>query len=65
MEYLADLTDEEIEKVTHRNAMRIFHYDPFRHVPRDQATVGALRRRAGDWDVSIRSTAGARPAVRG
>jgi predicted TIM-barrel fold metal-dependent hydrolase len=65
MEYLADLTDDEVEKVTHRNAMRIFHYDPFRHVPRDQATVGALRRRAGDWDVSIRSTARARPAVRG
>jgi predicted TIM-barrel fold metal-dependent hydrolase len=62
---LAGLTDDEIDKVTHTNAMRIFDYDPFRHIPRHEATVGALRRRAADWDVSIRSTAGLRHAGQG
>jgi hypothetical protein len=27
--------------MTHENAMRLFRYNPFRHIPRDQATVGA------------------------
>jgi hypothetical protein len=40
---LAGISDEEINKITHENAMRVFHYDPFSHVPREQATVGALR----------------------
>jgi hypothetical protein len=35
--------------------MRIFHYDPFAHIPRDQATVGALRARAVGHDVSQQS----------
>jgi hypothetical protein len=65
MEHLAALDDDEIDKVTHLNAMRIFDFDPFRHIPREEATVGALRRSAGDWDVSIRSTAGLRHAGRG
>ena len=47
--------DEDIAKMTHENAMRWYSFDPFRHVPRDQATVGALRREAEGHDVSIRS----------
>jgi hypothetical protein len=35
--------------------MRWFDYDPFAHVPRDQATVAALRARAVGHDISIRS----------
>ncbi|MCZ7525505.1 MAG: amidohydrolase [Acidimicrobiia bacterium] len=31
-----DLTDGEIEQITHRNAMRHYRYDPFRHVPRSR-----------------------------
>jgi hypothetical protein len=53
---LAGLTDEEIAKITHLNAIRHFHYDPFSQIPRDQATVGALRQRAAGHDVAIRST---------
>jgi predicted TIM-barrel fold metal-dependent hydrolase len=53
MKSLSICTDEEIDKITHRNAMAAFHYDPFRHVPREQATVGALRARAAGHDVSI------------
>jgi predicted TIM-barrel fold metal-dependent hydrolase len=61
LRYLLELSDEEINKITHLNAMRIFSYDPFAHIPRDQATAGALRKRAEGWDVSIRATAQFRP----
>ena len=33
-------------KMTHENAMRWYSFDPFVHVPREEATVGALRQRA-------------------
>ncbi|MQY31248.1 amidohydrolase family protein [Nocardia aurantia] len=59
---LSGLTREEIDKITHANAMRHFRYDPFAHIPREQATVAALRRRAAGWDVGIRPTAHLRPA---
>ncbi len=62
MKYLAVCTDEEIDRITHLNAMREFHYDPFAVIPRDQATVGALRAKAADRDVSIVSKG--KPAVR-
>jgi predicted TIM-barrel fold metal-dependent hydrolase len=58
---LAGMSDDEIAKVTHQNATRIFSYDPFSHVPRAQATVGALRARATDVDVSERAVTGAAP----
>ena len=63
MRYLAALPDEDINKITHLNAMRHFQYDPFVHIPREQATAAALRRRAEGWDVSIRATAHLRPAT--
>ncbi len=47
--------DGEIDKMTHLNAMRWFSFDPFAHVPREQATVGALRAAAEGHDVSIRA----------
>jgi hypothetical protein len=47
--------DEDINKMTHENAMRWYSFDPFRHVARDQATVGALRRQAEGHEVSIQS----------
>lgn len=37
--------------MTHRNAMRHFRFDPFKHVPKEQATVGALRAQAKHVDV--------------
>ncbi|MFI7361374.1 amidohydrolase family protein [Streptomyces sp. NPDC050149] len=45
--------DDEINQMTHENAMRWYSFDPFAHVPREQATVGALRRRAAGHDVSV------------
>ncbi len=52
MKYLEALPDEEINKITHLNAMRNFSYDPFAHIPREQATVGALRAQALDVDTT-------------
>ena len=48
-----DLTDHEIDEMTHLNAMRFFRYDPFSIRPREQCTVGALRAEAKGHDVSI------------
>jgi predicted TIM-barrel fold metal-dependent hydrolase len=39
----AGATDEEIHKITWENSARFFDWDPFEHIPRPQATVGALR----------------------
>ena len=48
----ARCTDEEIDKITFANAARFFDWDPFAHTLREQATVGALRARATDVDIS-------------
>ncbi|WP_319448778.1 MULTISPECIES: amidohydrolase family protein [unclassified Mycobacterium] len=50
-----DVSDDEIDKMTHLNAMKLYHFEPFDHVPREAATVGALRAAAGDHDVSIQA----------
>ena len=46
----------EINAMTHENAMRLFHYDPFAVIPREQATVGALRAQATDVDTRPKSS---------
>ena len=51
----AGLTDAEIDAVTHLNAMRDFHYDPFSVLPREKCTVGALRAEAIGVDVEPKS----------
>ena len=38
---LAGVPDDEIHAMTHRNVMRHFRYDPFKHVPKAQASVGS------------------------
>jgi predicted TIM-barrel fold metal-dependent hydrolase len=50
---LTDLTDDEINKITHENAMKFFRFDPFSIRPREKCTVGALRAEAAGHDVSI------------
>ena len=52
MKYLDGLPEEDIARITYRNAMRNFAYDPFAHIPPEQATVGALRARATDVDTT-------------
>jgi predicted TIM-barrel fold metal-dependent hydrolase len=55
LEPLDDLGDDEVEAITHANAMRHFRFDPFAHRARDQCTVAALRSQATDVDVTPRS----------
>jgi predicted TIM-barrel fold metal-dependent hydrolase len=50
-----DVTDDEINKITHQNAMRWYSFDPFAHISRDDATVGALRKASEGHDVSIQA----------
>ena len=50
----AGVTDEEIHKITWENACRFF-VRSVRHIPKEQATVGALRALSPDVDTTIRS----------
>jgi len=50
----AALTDEQINKITHENAMRHFSFDPFAHRPKERCTAAALRAEAPDVDVVTR-----------
>jgi hypothetical protein len=51
----AGCRDEEIDKITWQNSCRFFRWDPFEHIDRDNATVGALRSTATDVDTRIRT----------
>ena len=51
----AGCTDAEINKITWENTCRFFEWDPFRYLPRSEATVAALRDRSPDVDTTIRS----------
>jgi hypothetical protein len=49
----AGLPDEDIDKVSWGNVARFLDYDPFAVIPKEQATVGALRAQSPDVDTSI------------
>jgi len=51
-------TDEEINKISHLNAMRVYQFDPFKHMKREDCTVGALRAAAAHVDLSYLSSEG-------
>ena len=61
------LTDVQIDKVTHKNAMRFFKFDPFKHYKREELTVGALRAKAAaaKVDITPKSFGGATPLEAG
>ena len=48
---LAGLTDEQINKITHENAMKQYSFDPFSHRPKEKCTAAALRAESPDVDV--------------
>ena len=50
-----NVPDDETNKMTYENAMRWYHFDPFTHIPKEQTTVGALRKAAEGHDVSIQA----------
>jgi predicted TIM-barrel fold metal-dependent hydrolase len=45
---------EVVDKITHRNAMRLFQFDPFALRSKASCTVGALRAEAADVDTVTR-----------
>ncbi|MEY2404092.1 MAG: hypothetical protein QOD38_1643 [Acidimicrobiaceae bacterium] len=51
MKSLDGVSDADIDKISHLNAMRHFRFDPFGVRPREECTVGALRRKAADAGV--------------
>ncbi|WP_317928912.1 amidohydrolase family protein [Halioxenophilus sp. WMMB6] len=61
------LTDEQIDKITHKNAMRMLRFDPFKHHAREELTVGALRAKAAadGVDTTPLSSGGAAPLAEG
>ncbi len=61
MEYIAELSEGEIHRITHANAMREFRLDSFDHIPREKCTVGALRAQSPDVDVAEKSIGGGKP----
>ncbi len=56
---LKDVPKAEIDKITHLNAMRLYSFDPFKYLPREESTVGALRAKAKHVDTSYTETKGA------
>ena len=49
----AGCSDELIHKISWANAARFCSYDPFAVIPREKATVGALRAQSPDVEIDI------------
>jgi hypothetical protein len=61
---LEGLPADEVDKLTHANAMRLFRYDPFARRAPDQCTVRALRAQAEHVDLTpLRGVGGKPPGV--
>jgi len=63
MKSLDGVSDEDIDKMTHLNAMKHFQFDPFSVRPREKCTVGALRAEAADVDTALVSRARGQTSV--
>lgn len=61
------LTEAQIDKITHGNAIRFFRFDFWDHFKREEMTVGALRERAriAGVDTTPKSSGGERPLAEG
>jgi hypothetical protein len=51
---LAHVPDDDINRITHGNAIRHYRFDPFTTRARERCTVAALRAEAADVDVVTR-----------
>jgi predicted TIM-barrel fold metal-dependent hydrolase len=49
---LAGCSQADVAAITHQNAMRAFHFDPFAHADPARGTVGALRATAAGRDLT-------------
>ena len=61
----AGASDADIHQITWENSCRHFGYDPFQHIAREDATVGALRALSPDVDTSTRTRARVARELRG
>jgi hypothetical protein len=61
------LSEALIDKVTHKNAMKFWNFDLFKHFKREEVTVGALRAKAAaaGVDTTPKSSGGAAPLAEG
>ncbi|MCY3634473.1 MAG: amidohydrolase family protein [bacterium] len=48
---LGELPEDVVAKITHKNAMRHYRFDPFAHRPPEKCTASALRAESPDVDV--------------
>ncbi len=60
-ESLAGVPEDEIHKMTHRNAIELFRLDAFGRRPPEKCTVAALRAESPDVDLSPHCAGGTRP----
>jgi len=60
-ESVKDLPEQDVHAITWRNTCRHFQYDPFAQIPKDKATVGALRAQATHVDLSLKAGSGGKP----
>jgi predicted TIM-barrel fold metal-dependent hydrolase len=58
----AGVPDNEIDMITHQNALRVFNWDPFTILGRENCTVGALRAKAVNVDMTPITGGGHPPA---
>lgn len=49
------IPDDEMNKILYQNSARFFGIDPFQHISKEDATVGALRASSPDVSTEIRS----------
>jgi predicted TIM-barrel fold metal-dependent hydrolase len=60
-ESVSGLPDDDIDRITHGNALELFRLDAFAHRSRETCTVGALRAESPDVDLSPHSAGGSPP----
>ena len=60
-ESFVGVSDEDIDKITHQNALRHFQLDAFQHRPQAKCRAGALRAEAKGVDLSLKSHGGKPP----
>ncbi|MET0987916.1 MAG: amidohydrolase family protein, partial [Steroidobacteraceae bacterium] len=53
---------EVIDAITHKNALRVYNFDPFSKIPQEKCTVGALRVEGKNVDMTPISGGGKPPA---
>ena len=64
-ESVADLPEDEVHKLTWKNACELFRFDPFAHRAKEECSVAALRAASPDVDLAPHSAGGTSPVAPG